>query len=341
MSHARRCGRGFTLVELLVVIGIIAVLLSVLLPALNSVRESSRRTKCAANLRSIGQGVQIYLIDNKQTFPAAYLYKRSGGGSSLEPSDPTRGYVHWSYILYKASGGKVAEDAFKCPSLERGGLPPTNPRDEDRDPGQKNDPQSGGGVIDDQVGRCAYTVNEAIMPRNKFHPGVRGYGGGFLSHYVRSAQIKNSGGTILATELWEDYRIVSESGSDPEDSGNGVVKSHRPVHGFRGRGGSSELNFSSVKPDSLGRSGPGFESFDKVKPREVPADVVAGQGQSSRLEWVGRNHPTTKSKGRARQTNFLYVDGHVESKTIEDTLAPVFQWGERPYSAGPSASVAP
>lgn len=65
-----RCApRGFTLVELLVVIGIIALLISILLPSLNKAREQANLIKCQANLHSIGEALAIYENDQKNCMP--------------------------------------------------------------------------------------------------------------------------------------------------------------------------------------------------------------------------------------------------------------------------------
>ena len=60
---------AFTLVELLVVIGIIAILIAMLLPALNKARESSLKTACLSNLRQLGQSMTFYANDTRNWLP--------------------------------------------------------------------------------------------------------------------------------------------------------------------------------------------------------------------------------------------------------------------------------
>jgi prepilin-type N-terminal cleavage/methylation domain-containing protein/prepilin-type processing-associated H-X9-DG protein len=96
-------GGGFTLVELLVVIGIIALLIAVLLPALSKAREQSNRVKCLANLRSLGQGMYAYANTFRDRLP---------NGNSPGSADPDSG----DQVLVPLCDDYAAPAVFHCPS---------------------------------------------------------------------------------------------------------------------------------------------------------------------------------------------------------------------------------
>lgn len=89
-SH-RPAMRGFTLVELLVVIGIIAVLIAILLPALKKAKDAAKNTQCTNTLRNIGLAMIQYSLDNKGLLPPPSTTTSSLGPFWFEYVDPYLG----------------------------------------------------------------------------------------------------------------------------------------------------------------------------------------------------------------------------------------------------------
>lgn len=86
---------GFTLVELLVVIGIIATLISILLPALNKARQEANLIGCQANLRTMGQALSIYISETKGYLP----YGEIATGQSWESGPPPSNDFAWFWMF--------------------------------------------------------------------------------------------------------------------------------------------------------------------------------------------------------------------------------------------------
>ncbi len=378
--------KAFTLVELLVVIGIIAILIGVLLPALSRAREAANQVKCASNLRTIGQGLSEYLAENNNFYPTSYTYygmQLNLSAGTETPNYATQGYVHWSSYIYgqKDQGNQypgiyqstLGWEAFQCPSINNGGLPADEPSANNTEPGQNFDPASAGNtgpqhLPDHQAPRMAYTANEAIMGRNKFVPGVNWGNSNIRTYrYVQASQIRHSAQTILVTEFNQDWHVVNDY-SDADGS-TPVCKSHRPVcpyvrtdvqvpsAGIGATSPNAAYQVDLAPLHALVGNNPYLERVNATMMTPYPHFGAPGLGQTSTsMDWIGRNHgsfklgnitvqvpgskqQTTVSGWDLRVTNFLYCDGHVDTKNVADTLTP-WEWGDQFYSLNPGTDIA-
>jgi prepilin-type N-terminal cleavage/methylation domain-containing protein/prepilin-type processing-associated H-X9-DG protein len=115
---------GFTLIELLVVVAIIAVLISILLPSLNSARDYAKTITCSSNLRQIGIAINSYALENRDSLPMSggysstpknviMWYKTDNWLAQISKYLPSSGDP-WGY--YSTKAGSV----WICPSDKRG-----------------------------------------------------------------------------------------------------------------------------------------------------------------------------------------------------------------------------
>jgi len=137
-SIARRT--AFTLVELLVVIGIIAVLIGILLPALGRARAAAQAVACSSNIKQIYIAARNYATENKDSLPYGMAFVKENTTTGRPSDGGTAGYITWfsqcdkymtakavDSILLDANSGFVDgatrrrfSKAFQCPSIDTG-----------------------------------------------------------------------------------------------------------------------------------------------------------------------------------------------------------------------------
>jgi len=289
----RRSLRGFTLVELLVVIGIIALLVSILLPSLNKARQQANLVACMANLRQIGSTLQIYAAQNKGLAPwgAVYNYETPTGWTSS-------GNDWWTW-----------RDTLSIQVGVLRGTDPTAPNRVDNASGMFDDtdtqPQRTPWGTDY---RSMYTANLRFMPQTAAQDWVMDSSG---STYFRPRHV--------ALRRGAEIMIVWDGSQRLEDWSDGSADAlSYPLDGWR-----SGWGHGYVYPAQ-----PSNSWYNQYTDRIQLGDGSLGDNSMAGLRSSNRDLAVDSWRGPAmrfrhmRNTagNFLFADGHVDSRKLGEVL---------------------
>lgn len=315
--------KAFTLIELLVVIAIIAILAAILFPVFAQAKAAAKKSSCLSNNKQINTGLQIYVTDYDDVFPAGYYYNAPNGPGSFDAS----GINHWSGVMSPyIKNWRI----FVCPSDNIGGQAPTNFLSTPA-PGNMGFGVPSGAtatnpnIQDNQAPRISYTANEQIMPRPR--GGVGGTLIGQPQNVVPTTSLDNSASTIAFTEF-TDY-INALSGGGP---GGVAFKSHRPS-------------------DALALDAAGTIPYDTSNTNNSPIYGLSGARAQQLFDLqptipYGSNaypHIVYVNSGRHGGGNtFSFADGHAKWMKVAQTLnCSDFMWGRRAYNQGGAEVLCP
>jgi prepilin-type N-terminal cleavage/methylation domain-containing protein/prepilin-type processing-associated H-X9-DG protein len=288
-----RKNRAFTLVELLVVIGIIALLISILLPALSGARQSAMQIKCASNMRQIGLGFAMYGNDMKgYILPADLPWSYNSG-------NPTRWYVELVLARYLGGQGSIynvngnegnamymsGPGVFQCPADQ--GWQDINTVD-------------GPATMDGNGGACSYLGNAGCM------------GSPCTANPVGTLQPETW--SIQETKFWA-------SGI------NSTLTFEFPVKFNQFKRTSDVLLLTEKASDATNGE---ILVYNPLVYNATPTAADPNDRGALRARHGGKHGPNSNGNtlfdagvsGNYDGINVLYLDGHVAMQTLESVFSP-------------------